>query len=283
MPLLREIRRNIPHGMNIKIWMDEYEILAGQSIRDSLRDAITKKADFFIIFLGIEAVRSRWVRQEFGWARKREREIGRRFVIPVVLDRAALREMPKSFQDKRHLTIASFTEDGIREFTRLLLNEIMKWLAELRGWRAETAPGAIPLIRELAAIISDDQVNCSMDKALSEKRLKSIVSGMDLNARVELLILYELTYGKYRLDYQSLNLDRANFLQAKYGIHGVGEFQHTLDWTENPFAQLQIEYGLGDSKHQVRAVFLEALDKIGENGRRDLFAGLEIVKFWFER
>jgi hypothetical protein len=50
----------------------------------SIRNVIQDEADFMILFLGREAMKSEWVRREFECALEREKQIGRVFVLPVL-------------------------------------------------------------------------------------------------------------------------------------------------------------------------------------------------------
>jgi len=46
------------------VWIDEYELLIGAVVTVSIRNAIHEEADFMIIFLGREAMKSEWVRRD---------------------------------------------------------------------------------------------------------------------------------------------------------------------------------------------------------------------------
>ena len=49
-----------------------------------IRNAIQDEADFVIIFLSHEAMKSEWVRRECEWALERDKQIGKVFVLPVL-------------------------------------------------------------------------------------------------------------------------------------------------------------------------------------------------------
>ena len=50
----------------------------------TIRNAIQDEADFVIIFLSQEAMKSKGVRSEFEWALGIDKQIGRVFVLPVL-------------------------------------------------------------------------------------------------------------------------------------------------------------------------------------------------------
>lgn len=69
--LVREIRSHLPK--HIDPWLDEERLLIGSDLRLSIQQAIQEDADFVVIFLGREAIRSEWVQTELRWALERER------------------------------------------------------------------------------------------------------------------------------------------------------------------------------------------------------------------
>jgi len=68
--LVREIRGNLPSY--VKTWIDDSDLLVGEELRVSIKSAITMEAEYVVIFLGKEAVRSTWVQQELAWALEHE-------------------------------------------------------------------------------------------------------------------------------------------------------------------------------------------------------------------
>ena len=96
-PLVNAVTDNLPP--HIRPWIDQNDLLLGDDIEDSIRSAINDSTDFVVIFLDLYAVESEWVRRELRWALQREEELGRPFVLPVVVQPGAwARIEPGSFR-----------------------------------------------------------------------------------------------------------------------------------------------------------------------------------------
>lgn len=72
------------HG--IMSWVDEAEILPGDSLIDKISDAIDK-LDFVIAVISSNSIDSGWVRQELEWALTKEINNKKITVIPVLIER----------------------------------------------------------------------------------------------------------------------------------------------------------------------------------------------------
>ena len=85
-------------------WLDEWEILAGESITEKVSAGI-EDADFLILVLSEAAVRSRWVEQE--WQATHWNEINDRKVrvIPVLKDSC---EIPPLLRTKKYVDMRDY-------------------------------------------------------------------------------------------------------------------------------------------------------------------------------
>jgi hypothetical protein len=288
-PLIREIQENLPQ--HVRAWIDERELLVGEDLKTSIRHAITLESDFVIIVIGPEAVRSKWVRRELKWALERERQIGRVFVLPVLLDKDSWGQLPKEFQERRYLPCTDLTEPGVKEFSKRLADELFAWVSRysLPNRRKDSAFEQVDVmrrrarVRKLAQLIADDQENATDDTRLTKERLEFIVSSLDWQRKVELLSLYEMQYGRFRRKFMEQDLERSSVLRIEFRLPDVGEWTHDVDWVGNSFAELRQEYGLGRGKYDVRNVFLEAIGRLSKVERRKMFSGLEIINCSLER
>lgn len=82
--LVSSIQSHLPKHINA--WLDVDELGLGMKFPDQIKREITEDSDFVIVFLGNNALRSKWVERELNWALERESEIQRVFVLPVLLD-----------------------------------------------------------------------------------------------------------------------------------------------------------------------------------------------------
>ena len=104
-------------------WLDEWEILAGESITEHVSAGI-EDADFLILVLSKAAVQSRWVEQE--WQAKHWTEVNDRKVrvIPVLKDSC---DVPTLLRTKKYVDMR---DDNYTTGLELLLTSIGKLLAK---------------------------------------------------------------------------------------------------------------------------------------------------------
>jgi DeoR/GlpR family transcriptional regulator of sugar metabolism len=134
-PLVREVRANLPH--HIDAWIDEHELLIGESLENTLREAIQTDADFLILFLDERAAQSVWVRTELQWALNQEQRNDRPFVLPVLIDEQVPAEC-EWVKDRLYLKCHGYRESDIRHLANELSSALFAWLSrDLESLRAE--------------------------------------------------------------------------------------------------------------------------------------------------
>ncbi len=100
---------------HIRPWFDERDLFVGENIGDGIKNVIEKHTDFVIIFVDSDAVASEWVKQELQWALEYEQELGRTFVLPVVLDREAWNKIqPEELRKRKFLECIDFKEESVK-------------------------------------------------------------------------------------------------------------------------------------------------------------------------
>jgi len=284
--LLREIQRNLPS--HVRTWIDDKELLLGEELESSIRDAIRFDTDFVVIFIGPESVRSKWVMRELSWALDRESEIGRIFVLPVLLDERSWTELPEFFQGRKYLLCSDFSEVGVRDFAKRLADDLFGLLSRYssvatntHSLEREDAAKREARVRRLAKKIADNQLSPREEVRLTKERLELIVSSLEPLRKVELLVLYELIHGKFRGKTTMGDIEDAQVLQVEFRMAKMGVVTHNIQWSARPFPDLQDRYGLGNKRQQVRDVFLEKIKELTEVERREMFSGIEIFKCSF--
>ncbi|NIM49283.1 MAG: TIR domain-containing protein [Gemmatimonadales bacterium] len=281
-PLLREIRSHLPE--HVRSWIDEAEILVGENLGSSLKNAIQVETDFLILFIGAEAVRSGWVQRELRWALEREKEMQRVFVIPVVLDLEAWSELPEEIKARRYLLCTDFTRVGVRHFARQLSDELFAWLSRLAGGETAAASmeeglrrAAQQRVRRLAQVIVAEQNAAAEGTRLTDERLETLINALDPMRRMELLFIYEVARGRFKGGVDPAHLSRGGMVQIDFRMPDIGRITHEVDWTGDAFRELRYEYGLGDETYYVRNVFLDAIHGLTEEKRKAVFLGIEIA------
>ena len=127
-PLIRELKNHLPQ--HITAWLDEKDILVGDEIEKTIKDAIETSTDFVILFVDEHSVKSKWVRQELMWALEHEAKTARTFVLPVVLDEKAWNGMePAAFKARKYIKCTDFTEDAIKGLANSLIAQSFAWLS----------------------------------------------------------------------------------------------------------------------------------------------------------
>lgn len=150
--LVREIRSHLPQ--HIDSWLDEEKLLIGKDLQVSIREAIQQDADFVVIFLGREAIGSKWVQKELQWALEREKALERVFVLPILLDDVWADVKPQEFQNRLYLKCFDQSAAAVKAVSEQLAEQIFAWLsAHLDKSKRADAPGQAQRIRLTKAMI----------------------------------------------------------------------------------------------------------------------------------
>ncbi len=100
--LVREVKQALPEFL--QTWLDEDRIRWSDNIAVRLLEAINVHCDFLILFLRAKTLKSKWVQRELRAALRREKELGRTFILPVVLDsRTALAALPAFLKERLYI------------------------------------------------------------------------------------------------------------------------------------------------------------------------------------
>jgi hypothetical protein len=100
--LVREVKQALPEFL--QTWLDEDRIRWSDNITVRLLEAINVHCDFLILFLRAKTLKSKWVQRELRAALRRERELGRTFILPIVLDsRVTLAALPPFLKERLYI------------------------------------------------------------------------------------------------------------------------------------------------------------------------------------
>lgn len=271
--------------------MDEREVHIGSHVEGTLRAAIHERVDFVVLFIGPEAVRSKWVKRELAWALTRERVLDRYFILPILLDEASWSRVPAEIKTKRYLLCTDFSEAGVRMFAQRLSDELFALISE----PPEYSPGLRSLLHEqeiegrldrasrIAKGILDDQDNASGESVLTRDRLELLVTVLEPFRRLELLCIYELQRGRFRHVAQRESIETMEKVLVECGVGERGTWSVSIDLSTEALRPLREDYGLGDRNYIVRDVFLDALERLSDGERRHFFSGLELRTCTFLR
>lgn len=103
-PFARKLTADLRHAGHI-VWIDEAEILVGDSLVEKIREGIDS-VDFVAAILSVTSIDSEWVKKELDLASNREIDEKRVVVLPILLDDV---ELPGFLKGKSY---ANFKEEG---------------------------------------------------------------------------------------------------------------------------------------------------------------------------
>jgi DeoR/GlpR family transcriptional regulator of sugar metabolism len=127
---VKELRKFLPESL--KLWIDEKEIASGTFLNNSIKNAINAEADFLIIVLDNNSIQSDWVKQEIEWGLQREKELGRTFLLPLVLEPEAWTQLNnKKIINRKYLRCYEFTDAEIQATATNLIFDLFLLVSDL--------------------------------------------------------------------------------------------------------------------------------------------------------
>lgn len=117
----------------MNVWYDEWEIKPGQSIIETIGNAI-KRANYLAIVLSPASVRSKWCKKELNQALHRELDTGRDIIIPLIYKKA---KAPQFLKDKLHI---DFSDNYFPSLIRLVAHvRRIDWMNVTQATQASSA------------------------------------------------------------------------------------------------------------------------------------------------
>lgn len=69
----------------VQTWLDEKNLVWGADLSDTFENVIKTEMDYVIVFLSNGRETNSWVLKELNWALERQKQLGRNFVLPVIM------------------------------------------------------------------------------------------------------------------------------------------------------------------------------------------------------
>jgi hypothetical protein len=107
-PFVRKLAADLV-ASGVKVWLDEQQILVGDSIPEKIAQGLAE-SDFFLIVVSANSVDSAWVQKELSSALVHEIERRKVTVLPIKLDGVP---MPGTIHDKLYADFSRSYEDGL--------------------------------------------------------------------------------------------------------------------------------------------------------------------------
>ncbi|MDQ3818643.1 MAG: toll/interleukin-1 receptor domain-containing protein [Acidobacteriota bacterium] len=125
--LVREVLSYLPS--HVSPWLDEREIRVGEDFHEVLERAINDETDFVVVFLDRNSIASEWVQRELTWSMERERQLGRVFILPVLLEDVWSQVEPREFQKRKYLRCFDQSKRDVENLATELKDELFAWLS----------------------------------------------------------------------------------------------------------------------------------------------------------
>ena len=109
-PFVRKLAADLVSA-GVRVWLDEQQILVGDSIPDKIAQGLAE-SDFFLIVVSKNSVESPWVKKELNNALVQEIERRKVTVFPIKLDEA---KMPDSIGDKLYANFVGPYDEGLKK------------------------------------------------------------------------------------------------------------------------------------------------------------------------
>jgi hypothetical protein len=125
-PLVRRLTDALPR--HVEVWLDADELRLGQKFPQHIERGIRLECDFVIVFVDGHALDSPWVRREVELALKRNTDLQRPFVVPVLIDDVASRlfELGLDPQEFIYLDARDGSDAGVAASAHALQAELFK-------------------------------------------------------------------------------------------------------------------------------------------------------------
>jgi hypothetical protein len=129
-PLVRTIAAHFPP--HVEVWIDVNELSTGAPLPENIESAIDYECDYVIVFVEANALASDWVRREVGMALRRERDLKRPFLLPVLLEPLA-DQLPRlgELGERIHFDATDSTPAGLQRAGELLCGELFALASRL--------------------------------------------------------------------------------------------------------------------------------------------------------
>ena len=101
----------------IRPWLDEREILVGDSLHRRISDGI-EKANYLILVLSEASIKSGWVEREVNAGLMRELENKNVIVLPILKEQLDHDQIPILIRERRYASFVEDYEEGLHDLTR---------------------------------------------------------------------------------------------------------------------------------------------------------------------
>ena len=153
---VKELRKYLPD--HIDFWIDEKKILVGDDLAKTIEKTIMEDVDFLILVIDSNSIHSEWVERELSWGLRREEELGRVFLLPILLEESAWESFENdSIKNRKYIKCSEFTDSKIQSTATELIGELFAWVSRelFKSDRLDEKDSTLSLIQK-ADVLSKD-------------------------------------------------------------------------------------------------------------------------------
>jgi len=126
--LVREIKSYLPNFLDT--WLDEEELCWGDRFEKTIERVIESEIDFVIIFLGKDALKSDWVIKEIEWAQKKEENLKRIFLLPILIEFLPVKELPACLSNRLQLKLTNQERSSVKNLADKINDKLYQLIIE---------------------------------------------------------------------------------------------------------------------------------------------------------
>ena len=110
----------------IETWIDHKAIGGGSDLSRAIKNGISK-SDIYFVFISQNSLNSNWVDKEIAWAMKREEKLKYEFIVPVILEKEALKRWKnKKLKDRKYIEYIGDFHDMAHEIKNTIVNKTIE-------------------------------------------------------------------------------------------------------------------------------------------------------------
>ncbi len=110
----------------IETWIDHKAIGGGSDLTRAIKKGINK-SDVYFVFISQNSLNSNWVDREIVWAMKREEKLKYEFIVPVILEKEALKRWKnKKLKNRKYIEYSDDFHDMAHEIKNTIVNKTIE-------------------------------------------------------------------------------------------------------------------------------------------------------------
>ncbi|NND89440.1 MAG: toll/interleukin-1 receptor domain-containing protein [Granulosicoccus sp.] len=163
----------------IDVWIDKYEMTAGDFLAPKIRKSIDD-CHVFLIVISQSSIAKDWILQELNWAKRVEAMRNRRIILPVLIDERIVFEKSQDvfrslLEDRIYVEAVDRSDVGMARAANEISNTLFRWLSD---WFDDIEPsgnGNVLFTKRLDARIKEFQKRLYALKAALNWPLATLV------------------------------------------------------------------------------------------------------------